>query len=103
MKYVVIFKAKIKHFDEHYAQTAQKMREKALKEFDCQHFEALCEEGQEIALSYWNSLSDIQAWHADAEHIAAQQLGKAQWYAHFSVEVCEVQRRYSSPSSKQST
>mgnify|MGYP000219786636 CR=1 FL=1 len=59
MKCVVIFKAKIKHFDEHYAQTAQKMREKALKEFNCQHFEALCEEGQEIALSYWNSLSDI--------------------------------------------
>ena len=41
--------------------------------------------------------------YADAEHIAAQQLGKAQWYTHFSVEVCEVQRRYSSPSSKQST
>ncbi|WP_353144175.1 antibiotic biosynthesis monooxygenase family protein [Acinetobacter pragensis] len=96
MKYVVIFKAKIKQFDEHYAQTAQLMREKALTEFHCQHFEALCENNQEIALSYWNQLEDIQAWHADAEHIAAQQLGKTQWYAHFSVEVCEIQRCYSS-------
>lgn len=95
MKYVVIFKARIKHFDEHYAQTAQLLREKALTEFHCQHFEALCENNQEIALSYWNQLEDIQAWHAEAEHIAAQQLSKAQWYAHFSVEVCEIQRRYS--------
>ena len=61
MKYVVIFKAKIKQFDEHYAQTAQLLREKALTEFHCQHFEALCENDQEIALSYWNQLEDIQA------------------------------------------
>lgn len=97
MKYVVIFKAEIKNFDKQYAETAQKLREKALNKFHCQRFEAICEDGQEIALSYWNQLSDIQVWHADAEHLAAQQLGKAQWYAHFSVEVCEVQRRYSSP------
>lgn len=31
---------------------------------------------------------------ADAEHQAAQELGKNSWYTYFSVEVCEVLRRY---------
>lgn len=96
MKYVVIFKAKIKYFDEHYSQTAQQLREKALTEFHCQHFEALCENDQEIALSYWNKLEDIQAWHADAEHQVAQQLGRDKWYKNFSVEICEIKKQYAS-------
>ena len=68
MKYVVIFKAQILNLDASYDQTAQALREKALKHFNCRHFEALSENGQEIALSYWDSLADIRAWHQDAEH-----------------------------------
>lgn len=76
MKYVVIFKAKIPHLDSYYFQTAQHMRDRALLAFNCQKFEALTEGENEIALSYWNDLADIQAWHQDAEHQAAQILGK---------------------------
>lgn len=76
MQYVVIFKAQIKELDQYYFETAQRMRERALSQFQCQYFEALTEGTQEIALSYWNSLHDIRAWHADAEHQAAQELGK---------------------------
>lgn len=94
MQYVVIFKAQIKELDQCYFETAQRMRERALSQFHCQYFEALTEGTQEIALSYWNSLHDIRAWHADAEHQAAQELGKNSWYTYFSVEVCEVLRRY---------
>ncbi|OTG81281.1 antibiotic biosynthesis monooxygenase [Acinetobacter sp. ANC 5054] len=94
MKYVVIFKAKIRNLDEQYFQTANMLREKALGRFNCQHFEAWTEGQKEIALSYWNSLADIQAWHHDAEHQVAQQHGKTKWYAHFSVEICEILRQY---------
>jgi len=89
MQYVVIFKARIKELDQCYFETAQRMRERALSQFHCQYFEALTEGTQEIALSYWNSLHDTRAWHADA-----QELGKNSWYTYFSVEVCEVLRRY---------
>lgn len=95
MKYVVIFKAKIKALDEQYFQTAQCLREKALSQFNCQKFEAISEQDFEIALSYWDSLADIQAWHQDAEHQVAQQLGKEQWYQSFSVEICKVEHHYS--------
>ena len=95
MKYVVIFKAKIKSLDQKYFDTANQLREKALTQFNCQKFEAVSENDFEIALSYWNSLEDIQAWHKDAEHQAAQRLGKQRWYESFSVEICEVLKSYS--------
>lgn len=94
MQYVVIFKARIRTLDELYFSTAQQLRDKALTHFNCQHFEALTEGEHEIALSYGNTLEDIRAWQQDAQHLVAQQLGKNQWYASFSVEICEVLRRY---------
>jgi heme-degrading monooxygenase HmoA len=94
MKYVVIFKAKINILDHEYSRTARLLREKALTQFNCQRFEAISENNFEIALSYWNSLEDIQTWHRDAEHQVAQRLGKEKWYKSFSVEICEIQKSY---------
>lgn len=71
MKYIVIFKAKINVLDNEYSRMAQLLREKALTQFNCQKFEAISENGFEIALSYWNTLEDIQTWHRDAEHQVA--------------------------------
>lgn len=51
MRYVVIFKAQIKHLDDEYFQMAQYLREKALSQFKCQKFESICENDTEIALS----------------------------------------------------
>ncbi|WP_313033601.1 antibiotic biosynthesis monooxygenase [Acinetobacter sp.] len=94
MKYIVIFKAKINVLDDEYSRTAQLLREKALTQFNCQKFEAITENDFEIALSYWNSLEDIQTWHKDAEHQVAQHLGKEKWYKSFRVEICEIQKSY---------
>ena len=95
MRYVVIFKASIQQLDAKYSLIAEQLREKALKQYNCQQFEVLTEGEHEIALSYWLTLSDIQTWQQDAEHRVAQQLGQSMWYTHFSVEICEVLRRYS--------
>ena len=96
MKYVVIFKAKIQHLDPEYFKTAQILRDKALSQFNCEKFETVAENAFEIALSYWNSLQDIQAWHQDADHQVAQRIGKDKWYQSFSVEVCEIKTSYPS-------
>ncbi|MFD1438004.1 antibiotic biosynthesis monooxygenase family protein [Acinetobacter terrae] len=100
MKYIVIFKAKINVLDDEYSRTAQLLREKALTQFNCQKFEAITENDFEIALSYWNSLEDIQTWHKDAEHQVAQRLGKEKWYKSFSVEICEIQKSYTDLNAK---
>lgn len=92
--YVVIFKAKVRQFDDEYSQTAQRMRELALKEFGCLEFNAVTEGDQEIALSYWPSEEHIKAWKQHPEHLAAQQLGKERWYESYSVEIAEIMRSY---------
>lgn len=74
--YVVIFKAKVRQFDDEYSQMAERMRELALTEFGCLEFNAVTEGDQEIALSYWPSEEHIKAWKQHPEHLAAQQLGK---------------------------
>lgn len=47
-----------------------------------------------ITVSYWRSLEDIAAWKADSEHLLAQRLGRAGWYAAYRVRVCRVERDY---------
>ena len=94
--YIVVFKATVRQLDATYSDMAQKLRDKALSQYNCIKFEACSENGFEIALSYWHSLEDIQRWQQDAEHQVAQQLGKEKWYQNFSVEICEITRQYSS-------
>lgn len=94
--YIVIFKATIKQLDDTYSEMAQRLRNKALDQYGCIKFEACSENGFEIALSYWSNLEDIKRWQQDAEHLVAQRLGKEKWYQHFSVEICKIERAYSS-------
>ncbi|GAA4999234.1 hypothetical protein GCM10023206_00140 [Acinetobacter puyangensis] len=87
--YIVIFKATIRQLDPQYSIMAQNLRQKAFAEYHCQKFESYTENQQEIALSYWLSLEDIQAWKNDPEHLLAQQLGHEKWYSTCSVEICQ--------------
>ncbi|MEB3767106.1 antibiotic biosynthesis monooxygenase [Acinetobacter sp. MD2] len=95
--FVVIFKAKVAQLDAVYAKTAQQLREKAINEYGCLKFESFQENNQEIALSYWPDLANIQAWQRDSEHLIAQRMGRTLWYQHYSVEVCELLRHYQHP------
>ncbi|GGD74550.1 antibiotic biosynthesis monooxygenase family protein [Lacimicrobium alkaliphilum] len=94
--FVVIFRAKVREFDDEYSQTAARMRELAIKEFGCLEFSAVTEGSDEVALSYWPSEEHIRRWRAHPEHRAAQQRGKEKWYASYSVQVAEISRQYSS-------
>jgi heme-degrading monooxygenase HmoA len=92
--YAVIFRATIKHVDDEYLQTAERMRELAKRRYGCEDFVSLQEGDQEIAISYWHSVQDIQAWKDDPEHRRAQALGKTRWYQSYRVEVVQVVRNY---------
>ena len=95
--YAVIFKADVRQFDEDYELTAARMRELAINDYGCVDFIA-CNEGElEIAISYWNSLEQIQTWKNDPEHLQAQALGKHKWYASYQVQIVEILREYQSP------
>lgn len=92
--YAVIFKATINELGEAYSKTALRMRELAMSEYGCSEFVSVTEGEQEISISYWKELKDITEWRNNHEHIAAQELGKSEWYKSYDVQVVEIIREY---------
>jgi heme-degrading monooxygenase HmoA len=92
--YAVIFRATLNNLDEAYIKTAVRMRDLALNEYGCAEFVSLTEGGQEISISYWRELKDINEWKQNAEHLAAQALGKSEWYKSYQIQVVEIIREY---------
>ena len=97
--YAVIFRAEVAQLDEDYLATAKQMRELAMSEYGCLDFVATTEGVREIAISYWPSLGHIQRWKQNAEHLQAQQQGRARWYTSYKVEIVELLRSYDFPPS----
>ncbi|WP_430411151.1 antibiotic biosynthesis monooxygenase family protein [Kordia sp.] len=48
-----------------------------------------------ITVSYWKNLEVIQQWKQHTDHLIAQQKGIKNWYAHYNVKICKVEREYS--------
>ena len=92
--YVVIFRARIRAFDEEYFATAARLRDLALSQFGCLEFHAVTEGDTEVALSYWPDEASIRAWRAHPEHQLAQQAGRTRWFQSVSVQVATVTRAY---------
>lgn len=92
--YAVIFRAKIRNPDEDYTRVAERMRELAKNVYGCREFISVTEGDEEIAISYWESEAQIEAWKHDPEHVQAQALGRSKWYRSYQVQVVEVIRQY---------
>ena len=92
--YAVIFKATVNEFDESYTSMAKRMRDLATTKYGCTQFISCTESNQEIAISYWDTLEQIELWKQDSEHLAAQDLGISKWYKSYHVEVVEIVREY---------
>ena len=92
--FAVIFRAEINEPDGAYARTAIRMRKLATRKYGCSEFVAVTEGNSEIAISYWENEADILAWRQDAEHLAAQELGRCKWYNNYQVQVVKIIRDY---------
>jgi glutathione S-transferase len=53
------------------------------------------ETGDGITVSYWTDDDAARAWKANAEHLLAQEHGRARWYDRYRLRVATVQREYS--------
>lgn len=54
-------------------------------------------DGFGITVSYWSSTEAISAWKANVEHLAAQEMGKREWYEHYEIRIAKVERAYGKP------
>ncbi|MBR0565598.1 antibiotic biosynthesis monooxygenase [Azoarcus sp. L1K30] len=99
--YAVIFSSQRTEGDAGYGKMADRMVELASAQAGFLGAEsARGADGFGITVSYWSSEEAISAWKANIEHLAAQALGKRDWYQHFEVRVAKVERAYGSPDGK---
>lgn len=91
--FAVIFTSLRTDGDEGYAAMSEKMVSLAASQPGFLGMESV-RSGLGITISYWSSLEDIKAWHANVEHQLAQKMGYRKWYQSFKVRVCKVERDY---------
>ena len=84
--------------DDGYGAMAQAMAALVVRQPGCLGFEsARGANGLGITVAYFTDEAAIQAWKQNIDHLAAQQLGKERWYAHYELRVAKVERAYSGP------
>lgn len=91
--YAVIFTSVRTRVEAGYAEMADAMMELASRQpgyLGVEH----ARDTTGITVSYWQSLEAIAAWKAQADHQLAQQKGREQWYAEYTVRICRVEREY---------
>jgi heme-degrading monooxygenase HmoA len=94
--YAVIFSSVRTAADDGYDSMAQRMVELAAQQPGFLGIEsARGADGHGITVSYWESETAITNWKANAEHRAAQEAGRARWYASYKLRVARVERAYS--------
>ncbi|WP_194777775.1 antibiotic biosynthesis monooxygenase family protein [Pararhodonellum marinum] len=91
--YAVIFTSIRKEDSTFYDETAAKMEELVLKQPGYLGHEH-AREDIGITVSYWASLQAIKDWKDQTDHQMAQNKGKSDWYRHYKIRICKVEKEY---------
>ena len=77
--------------DEMYSLTSERMVELAQQQPGFLGVESVRgEDGIGITVSYWRDRGAIRAWRVNIEHLAAQQMGRQEFYSWYHIRVAEV-------------
>lgn len=91
--YTVIFTSTLVEAVDGYFEMNAKMKELVTKQDGFIGLDGLRAEIG-ITVSYWKDLESIKKWKANAEHIAAQNMGKSKWYNTFKIRIAKVEIDY---------
>ena len=91
--YAVIFTSIRTNGDNGYGATAELMDDLAKQQEGYLGIES-ARNDLGITVSYWKDLKSIQQWKQQADHLFAQQKGIQEWYSHYKVRICYVERDY---------
>jgi heme-degrading monooxygenase HmoA len=98
--YAVIFSSMRREGDHGYAATAQRMEQLVALQPGFLGVESTRgADGFGITVAYFDSEEAIANWRDNAEHAAARERGRNEWYEHFELRVARVERAYSGPHS----
>ena len=54
-------------------------------------------DGSGVAVVYFADTESIAAWARDADHREAKRRGREEWYSHYMIRICRVEREYGQP------
>lgn len=91
--YAVIFTSELNHEIQDYHAMAEEMLSLAKQQPGFLGFES-ARSDIGISVSYWESLEAIQHWKQQTQHLLAQERGRSEWYKHYSVKVCRIEKAY---------
>jgi heme-degrading monooxygenase HmoA len=94
--YAVIFSSRRRGDEgDGYAETAARMEELVREQPGFLGVESTRgADGFGITVAYFESEEAILAWRRNAEHTAARDRGRGEWYAHFELRIAKVERAY---------
>lgn len=93
--YAVMFSSQRRDGDNGYGATSDRMVELARQQPGFLGVESARDaDGFGITVAYWESEEAIKAWRMQAEHAAARERGRGDWYRHFEIRVARVERAY---------
>ena len=96
--YAVVFSSLRRDGDHGYNATADRMVELAKQQPGFLGVESVRgADGFGITVSYWESEDAIRNWKRHAEHTAARDRGRREWYEHFELRIARVERAYAGP------
>jgi heme-degrading monooxygenase HmoA len=91
---VVVFRNRLRDGDPAaYAETGKRMEELARQQpgfVSLKTFTAA--DGERVTISEFESLSAVSAWRGQLEHLEAQRRGRAEFYAEYSLQTCDLIR-----------
>lgn len=91
--YAVIFTSTRTSGDKGYRLMSRQMEELAKNQPGYLGFESANDEIG-ISVSYWENLEYISKWKSNLKHMAAQELGKKEWYKWYKIRICIVEKEY---------
>jgi heme-degrading monooxygenase HmoA len=89
---VTVFRSRLRDdAGEGYGRTADAMEERARAMQGFVDFKTFVSaDGERVSLIVFASREAHDAWRDDPEHRAAQRRGRSEWYAEYSILVCEL-------------
>ena len=91
--YAVIFTTLLTENLTDYEKTAERMEELAKLQEGYLGIES-ARSNIGITVSYWKDLASITKWKNNIEHTEARDRGREQWYQHYQLRICKVERDY---------
>lgn len=91
--YAVIFTSERTAGDNGYGAMAEQMQQLAMQQKGFLGVES-AREKVGITVSYWESLEAIAKWKTNTDHLFAQKKGRTDWYRHYTVRICLVEKEY---------